>query len=853
VGGRSRDGILSRARAQAGSRRVLAVALATVAVVAAACVPPQPGTTPHIDVTFDKTPARGTTNVSVSVVNFSVDNVVVRLDSQTATPIETATTASFQFPLDTTPLADGPHTLYVLANGPSGSTQNNFGFGVDNSQTALPAGFQQTTVFNGLVEPTAVRFASDGRVFVAEKRGRILIFHGLTDTTPDVFTDLRTEVNSWGDRGLLGLALDPQFPTKPYVYALYSRDAPIGGTPPVYNDKCTDATNGCVIGARLVRFTASGDSATATKVLVEDWCQQFLTHSIGTLVFGADGALYAGAGDGAHWTFTDYGQAGNPCGDPPVPAGGTQTAPTAEGGALRSQDILTTGDPTTLDGSIIRVDPSTGAAMPDNPNAASTDANRARIVATGLRNPYRFTVRPDGNELWIGDVGWNTWEEINRVANPKASVTNFGWPCYEGGAAQAGYQALNLNVCTALYAANIVTPPYYTYNHHASVVAGDGCPVGGSSVSGGAFYNGGSFRSGTVGNYPPKYDGALFFADYTRRCIWAMLKGTNGLPDPTKIEAFATGTAGAYSPVDLVTGPGGDLYYVDIVGGTIRRIRYYAGNRPPIAAVRATPSNGPTPLTVNFDASAAADADSDPLAYAWDLNGDGTYTDAAGVTATATYSTAGVRTVGVRVTDPYGASDTATVDVSAGNTQPVGTIDAPASTLAWKVGDTVSFSGSATDAEQGTLPASAFTWTLNTRHCPTVETCHTHPVQTWTGVKTGSFVAPDHEYPSHLELWLTVTDAGGLTDTKFIELFPQTNKLTVSSSPTGASIGVGSAATPAPFTLTVITGSTQSVAAPDQVINGTSYKFDHWSDGGAQSHQVVVNGDTSLTATFRPA
>ncbi|MBV8950725.1 MAG: PQQ-dependent sugar dehydrogenase [Actinobacteria bacterium] len=843
-----------------GSRRrgrvVVGIGLLGVPLFAAACVPPQSTGTAHIDVTFDKTPARGTTNVTVSVVNFSVTNVTVSLDSATAMPIETATNASFQFPLDTTPLADGPHTLFLTANGPTGSTQNTVAFGVDNSQTTLPTGFQQSTVFNRLNQPTAVKFASDGRVFVAEKAGVVKVFDSISDTTPKIFADLRTEVYSAGDRGLLGLALDPNFPTKPYVYVLYSRDAPLGGTPPVFNDMCSDSTNGCVISARLARLKAAGDAMTGSEeVLVDGWCQQFASHSIGTIAFGADGALYAGGGDGANWLYTDYGQAGsppNPCGDPPVGVGGTQTAPTAAGGALRAQSLLTTANPVSLDGSIIRVNPDTGAAMPDNPNAASTDPNRRRIVAMGLRNPYRFTVRPGTNELWIGDVGCNMWEEIDRVANPTASVTNFGWPCYEGNGQQPGYSALNLNICNALYASGTATPPYYTYQHTAMVVPGDGCAWnGGSSISGGSFYNGGSFP-GVAGNYPSKYDGALFFADYTRRCIWAMLKGSNGLPDPTKIEAFASGTAGAYSPVDLVTGPGGDLYYVDLVGGTIRRIRYYAGNRPPAAEVRATPSNGPLPLTVNFDASASTDPDADPMTYSWDLNGDGTFGDAAGAKVSYTYSTPGVRTVSVRVSDPYGASSVATVQVSPGNTAPVATIITPSPTLNWTVGQSISFSGSATDAEDGTLPPSAFTWSLDIRHCPSVDTCHTHPVQTWTGVSSGSFIAPDHEYPSHLELWLTVTDSGGLTDTKLVELYAQTSTLTVQSNPPGANIGVGSIAQAAPFTLTVITGSTQSVVAPNQTVNGTSYVFKNWSDGLAQSHQIVVNADTTVTATFQP-
>src|SRR4029453_1059897 len=130
--------------------------------------------------------------------------------------------------------------------------------------------------------------------------------------------------------------------------------------------------------------------------------------TIGTLLFGADGSLYAGAGDGAGFGFTDYGQEGdplNPCGDPAAGIGTLQTSPSAEGGSLRSQDVRTTADPTGLDGSIIRIDPPTGAALPSNPLAASPDPNTRRIVAFGLRNPFRFTLRPGSDELWIGDVG----------------------------------------------------------------------------------------------------------------------------------------------------------------------------------------------------------------------------------------------------------------------------------------------------------------------------------------------------------------------------------------------------------------------------------------------------------------
>jgi glucose/arabinose dehydrogenase len=855
-------------RASVGTRRVrlpaLVGAVLLLALLVSACVPPPGGPTPHVDVSFDKTPARDTTTVTVSVANFTVTNVTVRVDSPAANPLTTSTAPSFQFALDTTTLKDGPHTLYVVAQGASTSVENDVQFGVDNSQTALPAGFQQSTVFNGLNQPTAIRFSPDGRVFIAEKSGLILVFDSLTDTVPKVFADLRTDVYDAWDRGLLGLALDPGFPSRPYVYVLYARDALPGGTSPHWNDSCPTppggTEDGCVVTGRLARLTASGDTTTGSpKVLVDGWCQQFPSHSIGDLHFGADGALYASGGEGANWLYTDYGQAGsplNPCGDPPAGVGGTQTPPTAQGGALRSQDTLTTndptGDPTGFDGTVIRVNPDTGAAMPDNPLASSPDPNARKVVAYGLRNPFRFAVRPGTNELWIGDVGWNSWEEIDRVPDPRAAVTDFGWPCYEGPGPQPGYQAVGLNVCTVLYYfSGLATPPYYTYNHKASVAQGDGCPTGGSSVSGGVFYNGGRYP-GLAGNYPSKYDGALFFADYTRRCIWAMLPGSDGLPDPTRVEAFATGTAGAYSPVDLETGPGGDLYYVDLPGGTIRRIRYYPNNRPPVPALNASATSGAVPLTVHFDASASTDPDADPLTYSWDLDGNGVYGDAAGPTASFTYSTAGVRTVGVRVSDPLGATATATVVVSAGNDPPSATITAPTPSFTWKVNDVVSFSGSGTDAQDGTLPASAFTWTLDIRHCPSVSTCHTHPVQTWSGITSGSFVAPDHEYPSHLELWLTVKDSGGLSDTKLVELYPKTSTLSLASSPTGASIGVGDVAQITPFSLTVITGSTQSITAPNQTLGGQSYAFQSWSDGGAQSHQITVPGNRTLTATFVP-
>src|SRR5688500_17494611 len=319
----------------------------------------------------------------------------------------------------------------------------------------VPAsGFSDTVVASGLASPTVIRFAPNGRILVAEKRGRVLLYQSL-GSAPTVALDIQTAVHNYWDRGLLGMTIDPAFSTNGRIYVLYSYNHILGSAAPAprWPHTCPTppggTTDGCVSSARLSRFTLTNGIAGAEHVLVEDWCQQMPSHSIGSLGFGSDGYLYASGGDGAVPWAVDWGQFGgsvvgsptpvNPCGDPPGSAGVANTSPTGRGGALRSQSLRRpAGEPALLNGTIIRINPTTGAGAPGNPLAGSASPNKQRIVAYGLRNPFRFAVRPGTSELWIGDVGWSRTEEINRLAAPAAApVENFGWPCYEGPTTQA--------------------------------------------------------------------------------------------------------------------------------------------------------------------------------------------------------------------------------------------------------------------------------------------------------------------------------------------------------------------------------------------------------------------------------
>jgi glucose/arabinose dehydrogenase len=736
----------------------------------------------------------------------------------------------------------------------------------------LPPGFQDDPVLEGLQEPTNLRFAPDGRIFVAEKPGRILVFDGFDDPTPAVFADLRTQVYDLGDRGIFGLALDPDFPSRPYVYALYTYDhllgeaapAPKWGQPNQTGDPCpkpAGAEGECPVSGRLVRLTAAGDHAVESagapveKVLVEDWCQQFSSHSIGDLQFGPEGALFASGGDGANFVSPDYGQSGwpqkNQCGDPPGEPGEELTPPTAEGGALRSQNTEN------LNGSVIRVDPDSGEGLPGNPLYTSLDANERRILAYGLRNPFRFVIDPDSDEVYVGNVGWGSYEEIDRFSTVPPTAYNSGWPCYEGNE-HTLYDGVDLDVCEALYATpGSTAPPFFAYGHEATVTPEDPCDETlGSAVSGLAFYRG--------SDYPAAYDGALFFSDTVRQCLYVMFRGEDGRPDPSTATPFLT-EGGLYPAVDVEEGPDGNLYYTKLfdefygpASGTIHRISYSSGNQTPVARLTVDKPFGAAPLTVHLDASASTDPDGEQLEFEWDLEGDGSFEAPTPTedTKTETFNDAVNHTIAVRVSDGAGASSVARVTVYPGDTPPVPEILTPEesatagkASLEWHVGQAIDFEGSATDLEDGALPPTSLDWNTRLYHCPSA--CHPHPLQAFPAVASGGLVTPDHEYPSRIDFTLTATDARGLTATRTIKVYAHGATVTVESEPLGVPLTAAGQTSASPFQITAIEGSQFSlVAPPTAVLGGKSYVWSGWSDGGARIHSAVAGAAAALKAFY---
>lgn len=669
------------------------------------------------------------------------------------------------------------------------------------AHAALPAGFSDTLVTT-LPGPTGLAFTPDGRLLISQQTGIVRIHRG--GLLPPALTIPQDRICDDFENGLLGIAVDPAFSSNGLIYLYY-----------------TARKTATVCVNRVSRFTMTGDVAdlASETVLIDNMPAPNGNHNGGDLQFGKDGHLYISVGDGG----CDYNQ-----------DSGCQ----ARNDAARDQHALV--------GKILRITPD-GAIPPDNPFQGA-DSARCNVegrtdpglkcqetFAWGFRNPFRIAHDPnaDGLRLFVNDVGQNLREEIDHVV----AGGDYGWFCKEGTRTHSSSPKCVPQPPNML-------PPVYEYEHDLLV---PGTSVSGcGSVTGGAFVPNGLWSG---------YDGAYLFGDYVCGAIFKLTR-TDGVWSASE---FVTGL-GADSAVAMIFGPSGSsqaLYYTTYNnGGQVRKISSTQDfNEPPTATASASPLSGPVPLTVTFDATGSSDPEGSPLTYFWDY-GDGSPEESTQVPRIQhTYQAAGVYTATLRVRDDELAFSTPdTVQVQAGNTPPVPAIAAPTTSTTFRVGQTITLTGSATDAEEGELPNSALSWTVLLHH----NGDHTHPV---LGPRTGNnltFTAPapegfDATALSYLEIQLTATDSTGLKRTVVQDFQPSRVEVTFVTDPDGLKLVVNGEAVSSFTRFLSWEGWRIDVDAPDQSRDGDVWDFVSWSDGGASTHTITTPASAAtFTATFQP-
>ena len=619
-----------------------------------------------------------------------------------------------------------------------------------------PPKFAGGVVASGFATPMAMEFAPDGRLFVLEKSGAVKI---VGVATP--FLTLSVDQNT--ERGLMGIAFDPNWATDKKVYIHYSVPGANRNRVSIFSVSSTDPNKANPTGTTLFDLDPLTNSA---------------YHNGGALHFGKDGYLYLATGDNR---LPSNGQADNLLGK-----------------MLRFGKTLsgTAGIPT----------------MPPNNPFNFTGKNRA-IWAYGLRNPFTFAVQPGTGRIFVNDIGEAGYEEINEAT---VGGLNFGWPNSEGPA--------NIGAATAPIGG-------YVNGYAAN---GNQYNVGKCAIIGSAFYN------PTSGNqqFPADYLGDYFYGDHCDKEIKVI-----DLSNPSSATTFATALSGLV--MDIKVGPDGAVYYLTL-NGVVGKITYTGTDAPTIATHPASQT-----VSVNRAVTFSVQANGGNLSYQWQKSG----VNIAGANGTShSIASAQLSDNGsqyrVIVTNAFGSatSNIATLTVSS-NQPPAASISTPAVGSKFSGGQTISYSGTATDPEDGTLGAAAFTWKVELVHGS-----HTHPLQPVSGVMSGSFPIPVvNEVSSDIKYRVTleVTDSKGLKASVSRNIDPNLVTINVATVPAGLQFRLDDQPKTSPFSFVGVVGIQRSLEAFSQTFNGLPYFFKTWSNGQAAKHNILTpNVNTAYTATY---
>ncbi len=623
--------------------------------------------------------------------------------------------------------------------------------------TALPAEFDRATVVAGLNEPTDFAFLADAddpdqihRILITEKAGAVKMYDPHTGTLTTL-VDLPT-VTADGERGLVGIEVDPQFWTHGAqgYHTIYVAYTGADNYDRLSSMTLTESLDAVVNETELLKSTELGNNF----------------HHGGEIQFDPQGRyLYWAVGDN-----TD---------------------------SANAQDL------TNIHGKILRLNRD-GTAPDDNPFVDVPNAVD-QIYAYGFRNPYRFTFTPNG-KLLVGDVGEATWEELNVVTRGG----NYGWPDEEGACSGCGY-----------------VNPVYAYRHSLP-------PVNAGAITSVVVYTGTTFPAG--------YQNKVFIADYSIGWIKELTFDS----EFSSLISERTFDSQAGTTVKLAQGPDGNLYQLTIYPGRLSVIAPSEGNRAPSAVITATPSNGAgSSLQVQLSSASSSDPDGDTLTYHWDFGDGGTSTEA---NPTRVYTTAGpysTYTVTLTVSDGEKTS-VATQQITVGSTPPTAAVTVNKTT--YNAGDTIAFTGTGSDAQDGT--DLTYNWTVVFHHAD-----HVHPFRDNIIGPTGSITIPrtaDQLYNTFYRITLTVTDKSGLSTTQSVDVKPNLVALTFDASNPAVTYTIDGVPHKGRYTEQAVVGVEHVLNAPSpQSVSGGQLVFGSWSDGGAQSHTIITPATgTSYVVTY---
>jgi glucose/arabinose dehydrogenase len=773
------------------------------------------------------------------------------------------------------------------------------------AQNFTDPNFSLTTISDGWNQALGAAFSKDAqRLFVWEKAGLVYVCNksGNTytrQTTPVI--NLSAEVLNWMDHGLLGFALDPDYLTNGYIYLLYAVDRRV-----LMNDNSivADAGFAATIG-RVTRYRTilngsdlAVDPSSRTILLGETKSTGIPliheSHGLGTLAFAADGTLLLTAGDAGNFNGEDFGNNSE-----------TYYAQALADGIIRPQENVGAFRAQLLNshnGKLLRIDPATGNGVASNPfySAAEPRSAKSRVWSFGLRNPFRFIVRPgtgstnpltgDIGEIFIADVGWEGWEDFNIATG---AGQNFGWPIYEGhdvNSRYATYAATTQNGDEPNpLAGGGCARPFFTFRElikdptpdgnttiynpcNASVVIGTGnryvhrrpsldyghqqnsSRVGifsgnnpvtaeiGTPASGvaGAPFKGYCAVAGiwyTGNDFPPEYKDKFFMADWASG--WIKRISIDFTDVVTRVDNFVDDMD---EIVCMVENPV-DGTVVIIAGWPHVMILDYGGNQPPVAKPVANITYGSSPLTVNFTGNTSYDLSpgGSIVSYSWNFGG--------GVPATANVANPGnvVFTdasgnpkkfvAKLTVTDNGGATHTDSVIISVNNTPPVVNITSPINNSTYKPGSDTTYLCTANVTDNEHGPAQLkYEWQTFLRH-----NIHQHAGVIDNNVNTATTISRigcngDTYY------WfikLKVTDAAGLFAIDSAKLFPDCIVGPDITPPTVSSVSPVNAATGI-NTGTTITATFNEAINPSTV-TGTTFRLKDASNN-------VVGANVSVSA-----